>query len=70
MQFVEFRDLIHEELRRNPSGRTWAELKDQLQLPYERPCPTWVRRLEQEIGLVRTKRSGAALFWTIADGRA
>jgi len=65
MRYVEFRDLIHEELRCNPTGRTWTELKDRLRLPYERPCPTWVGRLEQEIGLVRTKRSGAGLLWRI-----
>lgn len=69
MRYVEFRDLIHEDLRDNPAGQTWAELKDRLQLPYERPCPTWVRRLEQEIGLVRAKRSGGALHWMILEAR-
>ena len=70
MRYVEFRDLIHEELRRNPAGRTWVELKERLALPYDRPCPTWVARLEQEIGLSRAKHSGPALIWTIRESAA
>ena len=65
MRYVEFRDRIVEELRRTPAGRTWAELRDGLRLPYDRPCPTWVRRLETEEGVVRAKGTGRALVWTV-----
>jgi len=46
MQYADFRDVIQDELRRNPAGLTWARLKEGLALPYKRPCPTWVRRME------------------------
>ena len=65
MKYTEFRDLIEKELRQNRSGRTWNDLRDRLGLPYDRPCPTWVKRLEDEIGLARVKGSTRALVWTI-----
>jgi hypothetical protein len=65
MRYVDFRDMIQEELRRNPAGLTWAELRERLDLPYDRPCPTWVRRMEQEVGLSKTKGSGHAYVWRV-----
>lgn len=67
MRYVDFRDVIRDELRRNPTGLTWAELKHRLDLPYERPCPTWVRRMEQEVGLSRAKGSGRAHVWKVGS---
>jgi hypothetical protein len=70
VRYVDLRDVIQEELARNPAGLTWAELRERLDLPYDRPCPTWIRRLEQEIGLSRVKGSGRAYVWTIRpEGR-
>ena len=66
MRYVEFRDAIEGELRRHRTGWTWKELRDRLDLPYERPCPTWVAKLENEIGLERTR--GGALFRNPAAG--
>jgi hypothetical protein len=65
MRYVEFRDRVVEELRRHPSGHTWAVLRDRLDLPYDRPCPTWIRRMETESGLVREKGAGRAYVWTV-----
>ena len=65
MRYVDFCDAIQEELDRNPSGLTWAQLKERLDLPYNRPCPTWIRRMEQEAGLSRAKGSGRAYIWAI-----
>lgn len=65
MKYTEFRDSIAADLQGVPSGRTWKQLQAVLMLPYTRPCPTWVRRLEREIGLVRDKRRGNALVWRI-----
>ena len=65
MRYLQFRALIHEELAQTPEGRTWAELRDRLNLPYDRPCQTWVARLEQEIGLRRTRTSGSELVWKL-----
>ena len=65
MTYFEFKDLIAGELRKNPTGFTWNELRSRLGLPYDRPCPTWVTQMENEIGLRRTKGSGRALVWTL-----
>jgi hypothetical protein len=65
MRYVQFRDLIFDELRRNPRGLTWPELKDRLNMPYERPCPTWIKRMEQEAGLRRAPGAGRAYVWKI-----
>ncbi len=65
MRYIEFREAISDALRRHPEGLTWAELRQRLALGYERPCPTWTRNLEREIGLSRQKRSGRAFVWRV-----
>lgn len=65
MRYAEFRDTIRKELRQCKAGLTWSELKERLDLPYERPCPTWVKRLEQEIGLLRVSGQGRSYIWKV-----
>jgi hypothetical protein len=65
MKYTEYRDRIQGRLQSQPDGLTWAELRDQLDLPYERACPAWTKRLEQEIGLTRVKGAGRALVWKV-----
>jgi hypothetical protein len=65
MKYVDYRDSIRRELSGNLEGLTWAQLQSKLSLPYDRPCPTWTKQLEQEIGLVRVKGSGRALVWKL-----
>jgi hypothetical protein len=65
MRYVDFRDSILRELQRHRTGLTWAQLQDRLALPYQRPCPTWTKQLEDEIGLCRTKGEGRALVWKV-----
>jgi hypothetical protein len=65
MKYSEFRDLIRRELEQRPDGITWNDLRDRLALPYDRPCPTWVKQLEDEVGLVRAKGSGRAYLWKL-----
>ena len=60
MTYATFRDVICRELGRRRSGLTCAELRDRLDLPYDRPCSSWVQRLEQEEGLTRARGSGRA----------
>ena len=69
MRYTDFKEGIRAELDLHPEGLTWTELKLRLALPYERPCPTWVRRLEKEIGLVRTRNPGRPATWTIPTKR-
>jgi hypothetical protein len=65
MNYSEFKTSIQRHLAKRSSGATWHELRVALQLPYERPCPEWTRRLEKEIGLVRRKEGGRTLRWTL-----
>jgi hypothetical protein len=69
MTYVEFRDSIADELRRTRAGLTWAQLQQRLALPYDRPCPTWTKQLEHDIGLARVKGQGRALVWKVASSR-
>ena len=66
MTYADFRDSIANELRRTPAGLTWAQLQDRLSLPYARPCPTWTKQLEHDIGLTRVKGESRALVWKVA----
>ena len=70
VRYVEFRDAIKNELRRVPAGLTWADLKKRLKLPYDIPCPEWVKQMEQEIGLSRERGSGRALTWRVSPRKA
>ncbi len=65
MRYEEFRDAVRDHLMLNPEGATWQELRDALDLPYERPCPEWVKRLENDIGLDRIEKRGRALLWKL-----
>jgi len=65
MSYVTFKELIQGKLQDLPKGLTWAELRDALKLPYQRPCPEWTRRLEHEIGLVRKPGPRRAFLWTL-----
>lgn len=69
MRYVEFRDEIQKELMGNPEGLTWVELKERLGLPYEQPCPDWVNRMEQEIGLMRARGAKRAFTWKIKSNK-
>ena len=65
MRFEDFKSVIRKELRRNRAGLTWAQLKQRLTLPYSVPCPSWTKRLEKEIGLLRKRGDGRAYVWTV-----
>lgn len=67
MTFLEFKESVRSALTSSPNGMTWQELKAAKALPYERPCPTWVKQLETEIGLRRVKGSSRALVWTLKE---
>ena len=65
MRYLEFRNQIQRKLRRNTADLTWTQLRDELGLPCDRPCPSWTKRLEDEVGLTRTKGKSRELVWKI-----
>ena len=69
MRYVEFKEAIDRELKGKPTGLTWRELQQRLDLPYDRPCPTWTKRLESDIRLSRIKLQGPALIWRVPASR-
>jgi len=66
MRYEEFKAAIQQHLQRHRGGATWSELRLTLALPYDRPCPEWTCRLEEEIGLARTKGAGRSLVWKLS----
>ena len=67
MEYTEFRDTVYIGLKQHPSGLTWQELKTSLDLPYQRPCPEWVKRLEVDLDLKRNEKKGNALIWRLSN---
>jgi len=66
MRYTEFRNRIQQALSDSP-GMTWSELKHSQDLPYARPCPEWIARLEKDIQLERSERKGNALVWKLSE---
>jgi len=65
MTYIDFKNSIHADLKKHSRGRTWKELRSDLALPYDRPCPEWTKRLEHEIGLTREKGEGREFVWCV-----
>ncbi len=55
MGYEEFRAAIQVELKKNPDGLTWTELKQKLRLTQKVPNNQWVNRMEKDIGLMRVR---------------
>ena len=66
MKYATFKSAINVKLKKQPDGLTWEALRESLDLPYTKPCPEWIKQLERDIGLVRTKGSGRAYLWHLS----
>jgi len=62
--YEDFRDRIVEVLQKTPSGLTWTEIRTEAKLPQAFPNNKWVRRLEMEVRLERTREDGV-LHWRL-----
>ena len=51
-------------LKAEPDGLTWTEIKKRLNLPQKVPNNRWVRQMEGDIGLTRTKET-KGIVWRI-----
>lgn len=65
MRYEAFRAAVRWYLKSHRRGATWKVIRTDLGMPYRIPCPTWVRRLEGEIGLVRTAGSQGKV-WSLS----
>jgi len=64
MSYDDFKTKIQNELKANPDGLTWGELKERLKLPQTVPNNKWVRQMERDIGLLRVKEA-RGLIWRL-----
>lgn len=59
-----FRDKIQRTLRQK-GPLTWTDIRTVARLPEKLPNNKWVRKLEDEIGLKRTRDSHRIILWSI-----
>ena len=65
MAYDDFRDKIATALKQSRHPLTWTEIRTSAGLPQLFPNNQWVRRLEKEIGLSRTRDAGGIIHWQI-----
>lgn len=68
--YEEFRDTIRNTLRAAAIPLTWTDIRTQAGLKQKFPNNKWVRRMEQDIGLVRDKGKHGIILWSIEEGEA
>ena len=65
MAYENFRSIIEEELRKEPNGLTWTQIRERRPELYQKfPANQWVRRMEKDIGLIRSKKAGKT-YWRL-----
>lgn len=64
LTYEDFRDRIKQTLKEKGS-LTWTEIRTTAKLPEKFPNNKWVRRLEEEIGLMRSKDTHGIIKWTL-----
>ena len=67
MTYDDFQTKIVETLREAHRPLTWTEIRTAAGLPQLFPNNQWVRRLEKDIGLQRTRDRGGIIHWQIMD---
>ena len=65
--YEDFRDKIATALRGVPHPLTWTEIRTSAGLPQLFPNNQWVRRLENDIGLRRTRDAHGIIHWQITN---
>lgn len=63
MTYEEFRQIIEQELKKAPHGLTWTQIRERRPEIYQKfPANQWVRRMEKDIGLMRSKKAGKVIW--------
>jgi DNA-directed RNA polymerase subunit RPC12/RpoP len=65
MTYEQFRDTIRDTIRANGAPLTWTEIRTRAKLPQAFPNNGWVRRMEADIGLTRTRDAHGIILWAI-----
>ena len=62
LSYEEFRDRIRDTLL-DESPLSWTEIRTTARLPQKFPNNVWVRRMEQDIGLIRERDRHGIIQW-------
>lgn len=63
MTYEEFKQIIKEELQKAPDGLTWTQIRKRRPEIYQKfPANQWVRRMEKDIGLIRSREKEKTLW--------
>ena len=62
MSYEEFRDRIERVLKEYPEGTTWTQVREEAKLEQKWPNNKWVRRMDEDMGLVREKVKGKTIW--------
>lgn len=65
MTYEEFKQIVKEELMKVPAGLTWTQIRKRRPELYQRfPANQWVRQMEKDMGLTRTRKRGKT-YWSL-----
>lgn len=67
MSYDEFKAKIVAVLKEAKGPLTWTEIRTTAALPQAFPNNQWVRRMEDDIGLVRRRESDGTIHWSLKD---
>jgi hypothetical protein len=63
MTYEEFKQIIKEELQKASDGLTWTQIRKRRPEIYQKfPANQWVRQMEKDMGLIRSKKAGKTLW--------
>lgn len=65
-----FRDRVRRTLREAAHPLTWTDIRTKAGLPQSFPNNQWVRRLEEDISLIREKDAHGIIHWSLAGGES
>jgi hypothetical protein len=65
MRFDDFKGIVEGTLRDAGRPLTWTEIRTIAKLPQAFPNNKWVRQLEEQIGLARTRDKGGIIRWQL-----
>ena len=66
IKYNNFRDKVKNSLQGEKYGLKWNQTRKNGQIEYTRPCYTWIKELEEEIGLI-PERKGKYVYWKLQD---
>ena len=67
MTYEEFRNRVWKSLVKAGKPLTWTELRTQAKLTQKFPNNRWVRRLEEDIGLLRLRDDHRIIHWELKE---